>query len=347
MILNFCRSRSAIVLFLAIALSSCGSPAASPLVTSLAGAGRVAPYQHSGRSWMATTSSGQALLYVTDGVQNVFVYTYPEGQLVGTLTGFISPLGECVDAAGDVFIVTYTDKSGSSSMIYEYAHGGTQPIATLNDPNPGRGCAVDPRTGDLAVSGDGLALFKNASGKPTLYNSSEFAFYYCGYDPRGNLYLSASGQYLNRAYLVRFVAGSGQFEQLDIGKDVNSIGDFWPSVLWDGKHMTISSALLEGKWGGPAAVYRLRISGNNATIVGTTTLRSNQKGQRFTGQLSVWDKKIVGITYHNNGQGRATYWSYPKGGRPKGSIDVLKAYGWLMGIVISPASSTSGRATRG
>lgn len=47
----------------------------------------------------------------------------------GTLTGFVRPQGECVDNAGDVF----TADNGASN-IADYAHGGTSPIAVLNDP---------------------------------------------------------------------------------------------------------------------------------------------------------------------------------------------------------------------
>jgi hypothetical protein len=79
-------------------------------------------------------------------------------------------VGACADANGDVFIV-------ESLSINEYAHGGTQPIATLSDPSGyGFGCAVDPTTGNLAVVNDGsryistdVLIYHNASGEPVGY----------------------------------------------------------------------------------------------------------------------------------------------------------------------------------
>ena len=70
------------------------------------------------------------LLYLTDeGADDVYVYSWPRGELKGTLTGFDAPNGECVDKAGDVFVANEDE-----SQILEYAHGGTSPIETLSDP---------------------------------------------------------------------------------------------------------------------------------------------------------------------------------------------------------------------
>ena len=83
-----------------------------------------------GRSWMAPQAKRDSLLYITDvGTNAVYAYSYPKGTLLGTLTGFDAPFGECVDNKGDVFIANI-----EASNILEYAHGGTSPIATLSDP---------------------------------------------------------------------------------------------------------------------------------------------------------------------------------------------------------------------
>jgi hypothetical protein len=102
------------------------------------------------RSWIRPDAkTASSLLYVSN-VSNVTVYQYSNGQnvtLVGTLTGFTSPQGLCTDRAGDVWVSDY----GSRTM-YEFAHGGTTPIATITV-NGGFpfACAVD-HTGRLAVS---------------------------------------------------------------------------------------------------------------------------------------------------------------------------------------------------
>ena len=102
-------------------------------------------------SWMLPEASGEDLLYVTDEDANsVFVYSYPSGQSVGTLT-FSHPVGECVNTSGDVFI------ADAQSSVAEYAHGGTTQIGSLQLPDKyyppphAYNCAVDPRTGHVAV----------------------------------------------------------------------------------------------------------------------------------------------------------------------------------------------------
>jgi hypothetical protein len=99
-------------------------------------------------SWMAPDATRKNLLYISDvGTNDVYVYESLSLKLAGTLTGFSEPQGECSDAAGNVWIT-----NTNMSQIIEYAHGGTTPIATLSDPYEFPvGCAVDPRSGNLAV----------------------------------------------------------------------------------------------------------------------------------------------------------------------------------------------------
>lgn len=136
--------------------------------------GAMAVHPDHSRSWMAPEAKRDTLLYISDvGTNDVYVYAYPTGIFLGTLTGFSGPEGECVDKTGDVFIANY-----AASDILEYAHGGTSPIATLSDPGylP-ESCAIDPTTGNLAVTnylttgaGQGnVAIYKDAKAgtRPT------------------------------------------------------------------------------------------------------------------------------------------------------------------------------------
>ena len=92
---------------------------------------------------------------------SVFVFSYPGLSQVGTLKSLnYSAQGECVDSAGDVFIAT--SNASYTGTIFEYAHGGSTPIAELSDPGYPWGCAVDPTTGTLAVSN--LSDASNPSG---------------------------------------------------------------------------------------------------------------------------------------------------------------------------------------
>ena len=88
------------------------------------------------------SKSGGDLLYVDDGGTDysgayALAYTYPQGKHVATLTGFRRLTGECSDANGDVFIVAPGEELSNPTTVYEFAHGGTSPIAELSDPGEG------------------------------------------------------------------------------------------------------------------------------------------------------------------------------------------------------------------
>jgi hypothetical protein len=318
-------------------LAGCGVSSLSAPPPSTGAVSQARLHQPTRRSWMDTMASSQALLYVADG-EDVHVYTYPQGRLVGTLTGFIG-LGECVDPTGDVFIVSATSDSGGTGIIYEYAHGGVQPIATLDDPTPAFGCAVDPSSGDLAVAGKyssgsyfygDVAVYANAQGNPSMYYSSTFLpFVLCGYDPKGNLYLSTETQYLNQDQLVRLAAASSNFEEISLNVKLYDEGAA-PSVQWDGKYMTASSA----PYREPTYLYRLHITGDSATVVGTTTL-SSKKNVMKSGQIWIQDNHVLGADFFK-GKGGVDSWSYPNAGEPR-SVVPNKADLVPFGLAVSRA----------
>ncbi len=102
---------------------------------------------------MLPEAKGDHLLYVSGpGTGKAYVYSYPGAKLVGTLTGFVASLGVCTDKAGDVWIADDTGGGLRPGTMIEYAHGGTTPIATLNDGDPPLNCSVDATTGNLAVA---------------------------------------------------------------------------------------------------------------------------------------------------------------------------------------------------
>ena len=135
------------------------------------------------------------LLYISDiGTNDVYVYSYPRGKLMGALTGFESPEGECVNKAGDVWIT-----NTSAAEIVEYAHGGASPIATLSDAGQYPvGCSVNKSTGDLAVSNSqttssgagSVSVYPAASGTPKTYSVPNTYYpYFLGYDSHGDLFV--------------------------------------------------------------------------------------------------------------------------------------------------------------
>ena len=315
-----------------IILSGCGGSQATTLPSATADQ-TGARSSHASRSWIDPSASGQNLLYISSNDRgNVYTYTYPQGKLIGTLTGFISPFGECSDAAGDVFIVAYSTPSMTSSTIYEYAHGGTSPIAMLNDPNVAFGCAVDPSTGNLAASGAGIAIFTHATGTPKLYFSS-VPFYYCGYDLHGNLFLTGINGQSGNANLYELANGSSKLKQISLDTTLY-IGSQAPSVQWSERHLTVSS----NPWRKPITVYRLHIAGGTAKVIGRTTLTSRLN--YYFGQTWIQGKTIIGFGLFKRGYQNAYFWPFPKGGNPHSSIrKVAQIKQELSGATVSLAPS--------
>src|ERR1700742_52092 len=99
----------------------------------------------------ATSQSSGELLYVSvwakrGGVIEAFdPTTRAEVYTIKTRA-----FGLCSDSAGDIFA---TSEDGG---LLEYAHGGNSPIAEINYSNYPQGCAIDPKTRNLAA----VALFE-------------------------------------------------------------------------------------------------------------------------------------------------------------------------------------------
>ena len=154
-----------------------------------------------GESWMLPEAKSEDLLYVSDdGDDDVVVYSYPKGKLVGRLThGISNPQGVCADKNGNVFVT-----NNSPTELIEYAHGEKTPIATLPDGNNGFhivSCSVDSTSGNLAATNSygvsypyegTIAVYVGAQGEPRYYSKQSISgFGYCAYDNRGRLLYSA------------------------------------------------------------------------------------------------------------------------------------------------------------
>ena len=74
------------------------------------------------------SGSGGDLLYVADEGDSteVSIFTYPQGQFYGSVSGLSSAWGTCSDTSGNVYVDTL------SGLIYEFAHGSTTPKRTIS-----------------------------------------------------------------------------------------------------------------------------------------------------------------------------------------------------------------------
>lgn len=258
----------------------------------------VVTHANHGGSWMLPEASSDQLLYYSDGAESVFVLSYPQGKLVGRIGGFYGARGVCSDAAGNVFVTT----SGTQTVV-EFAHGGTQPIATLGDFGyyP-LGCAVDPLTGNLAVanvvafdqSAGTVAIYNGAKGKPTDYMAQGFGRYeWCTYDASGNLFVDGD------AGLTELPYGAQTFTNISLS--VSGQG-----LQWDGKYLAMVDPSSK-------VIYRVAVSGSSGSIAQTVTFRglitSLADDFVFSGA------KVVMPYETQNYVNRIGLWRYPRAGR--------------------------------
>jgi len=285
-----------------------------------------------GGSWMLPEARSGALLYVADSSGYLYVFTYPNGKLVGQVSADAAG-GLCSDKAGNVFV---TDFRGEK--VVEYAHGGTKPIATLLVNGEPWDCSVDPVTGNLAtVNSDtdgagSVAIFTNATGKGTTYTDSGAAFgSTCSYDNAGNLFVSA-GFGGSRFLLAELPYGDSTFRNITVNGDFRG-GNF---IQWDGSYVAVTNANPKQS----VVVSQVEVSGSTANVVGTTTVRGSYGYVKY-----FWIQGNRIITPLNGGGPRARkvgLWRYPAGGNASKVITIPKGTnspGIALGITASVAPS--------
>jgi hypothetical protein len=262
--------------------------------------------------WMAPEAAQSTLLYVSDsGKWIVEVYSFPALKHLGTLTGFDAPQGECSDSRGNLWLA-----NTKSNEMLEFAHGGKSPIKRLVDPTgPPVGCAVDPTTGNLAVtnifdfSGAGeVLIYRKAGGTPSPYsNPKQQTYYFAGYDGKGNLYVS--GQTATGAYILS-VLPRGKATMSSVGVRGGAL--YFPgTVTWSGSSLVLGDQ--ECTRHQQSCLYETTVSGGIATIKGVTHLT----GACDVAQAQVQKNLLVGGDYQHcahHATSSVDLWPFPKGG---------------------------------
>ena len=293
-----------------------GGCVASPAVAPSAGA-----LQH-----VEPAKSG-ALIYTGSNV-----YDLATGKQVGQLSGFdvhFTSEGLCTDKAGDVFVSGMLVRSAAvyGSAAYEFTHGSFTPIGMVSESYAAIGCAVDPATGNLAISNlnskgnvfrGSVAIFSKAQGNPTYYNApagKRFAF--CTYDGAGNLYVTEDD-----GGLVRMAKGKTSFESIKV-----SNGAFVHSLQWYAGRLDLSG-FVPHREGTPVYIYRAAVSGNTATVEATTTLTNKGDFPSFE-QFWVDGGRVVGSGHDGK---KLLEWNYPGGGLPTTVLSTDQYFG----VAVSP-----------
>jgi hypothetical protein len=250
------------------------------------------------------------LLYVSDGGDNfLYVFSLPDANLVQKITGFAAIAGVCSDKEGNIFVL-----DSEADSIKEYAHGGKEPIAVLNDPEATPiGCSVDPTTENLAVANEitvngtdhvepgDIAIYTNAKGTPKDYTDpSMVSAAFDSYDGTGNLYVSGvADSYQNSDFAVLH-RGANKLTNLSLNQSFSE----YSALQWDGQYLAVASE-------SDNQIYRFKISGTKGRKVGTTQL---------VGASAVYDfwiqKHDIYAPVRSNDQPMVGFYPYPKGGRP-------------------------------
>jgi hypothetical protein len=290
-------------------------------------------------SWMSPQAKHvHPLLYSSNALDDqvdVYGANGKSNKLLGELTGFSEPYGMCADKSGNVYIANMQGQD-----ILEYAHGGTSAIKTLTDSygNPS-GCSVNPKTGDLAVtnllggpSGYGsLVVYDGASGSGTEYSIGAYTLAWPPvYDRNGNLFFETENDGNGQATVYELPSGGSALVTIAMpaGVTIHS-----PSgATWDGKYVGITDEEYEN--GTDEGIYRLKMSGSTATLVGQTSYTDTcYYGYSLVVQPIVYKNKFIGgnfycyyaNTYHLD------YWNYENGGNPmryiNGSATSQTSYG--------------------
>ncbi|HEY1882086.1 MAG TPA: hypothetical protein VGG51_03470 [Candidatus Cybelea sp.] len=308
---------------MAASLVSCGGGA--PVAGSALGAmTETQPHAAGGRS-------KQDLIYVANGNNEVTVYSYSSQQLVGVLTQFTKPEGECVDGEGNVYI---TD--ASANRILEFAHGGAKPIKTYDDsPDSPYACAIDPVSGNLAVANDdgssgNIAIWSKSSGQRTTYSDSALGvFQGCAYDSNGNL-LVTNGYlgYANPSLFAWLPEGGTRLTNVKVpGPNGSRTWHYILGIQWDGKFFVLDDG---------QTIYRVLLIHGQAYYVGDTELYygsgqfgfySSKKGFQATVVVGPGDSESSSSVY---------YWNYPAGGQPV--TEISHGVDWPVAVVVSLAA---------
>jgi len=288
----------------------------------LAGCGG-APVPLSRTPQVSAVQNGYAardLVYVADYSQ-VNVFGYPSGKRVQTLTGYHSVTGVCSDQHGNVWVINKIP--GGASTLLEYAHAGTQPIATLNFGGHGAAaCAVDSSSGNLAVGTTSakVAIWKKASGSPAAYSTRGFVreVRTMTYDGAGNLYLR---DYVGKKAGWLPKGGSSVTEF-----DVRQGGAY----AWDGTHLVITGRASD--YTQTLTLYRLH--GGNGKAVGHVRLDECNVfyASDYGPTLSIAGSAAA-ISCGINETASVNYYNYPAGGKS------LKAFYGEGSITISVPSN--------
>jgi hypothetical protein len=313
-----------------LTLSACGGIATSSTLdgvisdrlTTSAARWTVASRLDRRRTWLSpeVALARSPLLFVSDsGTADVYLYKLPSLKVVGTITGFSQPQGECSDNKGNVWV---TDTNAQT--IYELSHRGLLENALSDSSGFPDACAWDATTGNLAVMSlfgtDGVSgavlVYPPGSSTPAEYsNPKQYYYNFGGYDGTGDLFFDGRDQSGN-FILSELAKGASTAKTIPLtGGTV-----YFPGMVqWDRTKgdLIVGDQSCGGSY--VSCVYLIKVGSKGGTIVGTIQLKGYTgspvcdlvQGVQFGKQIAGSDNDFCGYTPST------TYvWAYPGGKAP-------------------------------
>lgn len=289
-----------------------------------------------GKSWISPRMAGAPrLLFISDDSTNdVDIFTMPALMLVGTITGFSEPQGLCSDARGNIWV---TDEG---SQTIDLLTRGGHIINVLTDPDGYPvGCAVDPATGNLAVtniynfylSGPGETLVYPAGEPPAVSyaNSAQYNYYSVGFRQSSGA-RNAGGHHYHGSTL--YVDGLTSLQVFILSELTNGSASmttvpihggniYFPGMVqWDKNYLAVGDQLCLNTE--TSCVYHVGIKGSTGSISGVTNLL-NYNGTSVCdlvqGVIAAHGLRyLAGGDYEYCGYAVSSVdrWPYPAGGSP-------------------------------
>jgi hypothetical protein len=168
-----------------------------------------------------------------------------------------------------------------------------------------------------------IAIYKKSKGKPKLYSDPTIANYLsCSYDNTGNLLLDGSNA-SKPFFFAELRQGSSTFTNFTLNEPDSNPG----VVQWDGRYVAVGAY-------GAQAIYRVAVSGSQATVVGTVTLHGDKPESYL-----FWLQGDSLLTASEPHKSRVGLWSYPAGGKRVKAYSVSLQKGGLSGLTVSVGQS--------
>jgi hypothetical protein len=192
----------------------------------------------------------------------------------------------------------------TGNVMTEYSVPSNKVVKTLPiDYNFTASCAMNSE-GDLSVgiilgnsygAGGQIVIYKNAPGKPKVYNTPLYKEFFDGYDPSGNIF--ADGENTSYGFqLVELKKGAKKGITITTSNSPNFPG----SVQWDGKYLAVTDQIT-------SQVYQYTVTGTKATLKNTIQL----SGASDCAQTWI----VPGLIYcADAGNDYGSVFKYPAGG---------------------------------